>query len=77
MMSSVLQRCQLILLITREGRAVGCVAQAAAFDVRVYLRRIEVLMPEKFLKRPDVYAAFQHKRRGGVAELVRRIFRTV
>ena len=45
--------------------------------MRVYLRRVQVLVAEQLLERSAVYAVLEHQRRGCVAQLVRGVFRAV
>ena len=50
------------------------VFEFAVLEVRIYLRRSEVRMPEDFLQDPDVDPVLMHEGGGGMPKFMRRIF---
>ena len=45
--------------------------------MRINLRRIQVLVSEKLLQRPDIDAVLQHERSGCMPQFMRRVLRAV
>ena len=60
-----------IRLKMSEGIGLHCNPQLGIINVRIYLRRVQIIVPQQFLKRAHVNSVLQHERCGCMAQLVR------
>ena len=60
-----------IRLKVGEGIGLRCNPQLGIINVRIYLRRVQIIMPQQFLECANVNSVLQHKRCGCMAQLVR------
>ena len=60
-----------IRLKVGKGIGLSSNSQLGIINMRIYLRRVQVIMPQQLLKRAHVNSVLQHKRCGGMAQLVR------